>query len=537
MYHLAKELCNKGVDVSIFAFQNKAPVPEHSFERALPDSVEVYDAFLYDKDDTEGFGVNIIAEYINRKAPDVVVIYNDLIITSKLLRALEKGAESMPDLKKITVVPYLDIVYKNMNMNMLEYIFKRSRDVIVFSNIWKTCLEDCMHDNDTVRLHVLPHGVSQDNVFPVDKVVARKYFGISPDDFVILNLNRNQPRKRLDVMIKAFVEFMTTRLGQQIKIVVGTEIRGHWNIDDLLRSEANYRKISFDELRKHVVFVETPQMMSDYDVNVLYNVADVGINTCDGEGFGLCNFEQASVGVPQIVSDVGGLRDIFQASDSIKITPITSLYNASNTVGGEAEICSSADFNVAMAIYYENKALVAMHGSMAMKRILRDFKWDDIADKMIDILNTSIKIDAPIIPENIDIEKMARLKKKIIILTDDDVIDSPVPYPAPAPTEVPVVPVPAEVVPVPVPVTGTLPVLTPVPIVDTYANTIVFKNLNSIGVNPEAPSPRHIPIPETILPVVPSQIDFQGLNMQALLELSEKLSAVLAMVGKIGVPE
>jgi len=32
-------------------------------------------------------------------------------------------------------------------------------------------------------------------------------------------------------------------------------------------------------------------MLSDFDINVLYNVADLGINTADGEGFGLCNFE------------------------------------------------------------------------------------------------------------------------------------------------------------------------------------------------------------------------------------------------------
>lgn len=32
--------------------------------------------------------------------------------------------------------------------------------------------------------------------------------------------------------------------------------------------------------------------MNDFDINVLYNVADVGINSADGEGFGLCNFEQ-----------------------------------------------------------------------------------------------------------------------------------------------------------------------------------------------------------------------------------------------------
>ena len=46
----------------------------------------------------------------------------------------------------------------------------------------------------------------------------------------------------------------------------------------------------------------------------MYNVGDIGINTCDGEGFGLCNFEQAGVGVPQIVPKVGGFLDFMQKS-------------------------------------------------------------------------------------------------------------------------------------------------------------------------------------------------------------------------------
>jgi hypothetical protein len=39
----------------------------------------------------------------------------------------------------------------------------------------------------------------------------------------------------------------------------------------------------------------------DEDINMFYNVADVGVNSADGEGWGLCNFEQMGVGVPQVV--------------------------------------------------------------------------------------------------------------------------------------------------------------------------------------------------------------------------------------------
>ena len=49
-------------------------------------------------------------------------------------------------------------------------------------------------------------------------------------------------------------------------------------------------------------------ILSDEAVNGLYNAADIGINTADGEGFGLCQLEHLYTGAPQVVTDVGSYR-------------------------------------------------------------------------------------------------------------------------------------------------------------------------------------------------------------------------------------
>jgi glycogen synthase len=51
-----------------------------------------------------------------------------------------------------------------------------------------------------------------------------------------------------------------------------------------------------------------PNVIGDEGINQLHNVADVGINTSDGEGFGLCQLEHMYTGAPQIVTDVGTYR-------------------------------------------------------------------------------------------------------------------------------------------------------------------------------------------------------------------------------------
>jgi len=62
-------------------------------------------------------------------------------------------------------------------------------------------------------------------------------------------------------------------------------------------------------------------VFKDDDINVFYNLADVGVNSADGEGWGLCNFEQMGVGVPQVVPDIGGFKEFITSSNSIIVKP------------------------------------------------------------------------------------------------------------------------------------------------------------------------------------------------------------------------
>jgi hypothetical protein len=55
-------------------------------------------------------------------------------------------------------------------------------------------------------------------------------------------------------------------------------------------------------------------------MNQLYNIADIGLNTSDGEGYGLCQLEHMYTGAPQVVTDVGSYST-FLTSDVCEIIP------------------------------------------------------------------------------------------------------------------------------------------------------------------------------------------------------------------------
>jgi D-inositol-3-phosphate glycosyltransferase len=307
VYNLAKGLA--GIDdmsVFIFGFQRQDTTKEHEEERKLPSNVEVFDAMGVDKKDANGFGMNVIQDYIKKVEPDVVILYNDIIIVSAFIKILEKMDVG------IKVVPYLDLVYNNHNLDILNFIASSVKEIIFFTEDWQGSFMKSIDEKNRghLKTYVLEHGVCPATNYPVNKSVARAMYGMSEDDFMILNLNRNQPRKRWDVMISSFIAFLAENKEDipKIKLIIGTNMKGYWDLNDIIKGKCQEHGMNHDDIMGCFVQIKNPQKLSDKDINTLYNVADVGINTCDGEGFGLCNFEQAFIGIPQIVPNLGGFK-------------------------------------------------------------------------------------------------------------------------------------------------------------------------------------------------------------------------------------
>jgi glycosyltransferase involved in cell wall biosynthesis len=396
MYELCYEL-SKYTDIKlyIFAFQNFFKNENHKRERSLDESVEIYDAYENESPKGKGFGESLIQDYIMKTDPDIIIIYNDLVVITSLLKKIKEIQHTTPP--KYKIVPYIDLVYKNEKNNLIKVINDNVDGGIMFTEYWKRCITK---QGFTKPLDVLEHGFNSSNYYKIPKKVARIFLGIDQDAFVIVNLNRNQPRKRWDLCIMAYVKFISKRLHENIKLLIGTSTNGGWDLLDVMISECRKNDIKFDDFKKHIILIQNPQKISDNEVNIMYNVGDVGINTCDGEGFGLCNFEQAGVGVPQIVPGIGGFLDYFTNDNAIVIQPKWSYYcdNSRDFVSGEAEVCSVDDYISAMDFYYTNRSLLEKHGAKAREDILSKYKWPVLAEKFHNVICKHVVIceDEPV---------------------------------------------------------------------------------------------------------------------------------------------
>lgn len=397
VYELSKELAKyDDIKLYIWGFQNFYDDKDHIKERELSPNVEIYDAYKNEEPKNKGFGEKNFVDYVKELVPDIVIVYNDLIVISTLLKNIS-GIEG----RKFKVIPYIDIVYKNEKQALIEFICSNSDGGIAFTDHWKKCL---IEQNFNKPLWTVEHGFNKSQYFPIPKHIARKYFDLNQDDFIILNLNRNQPRKRWDHCIMAYVKFISKHINEKIKLLVMTTIEGSWNIAELLKYEGLKYGLSIEQLKNHFIFIQNPQKLRDYDINIMYNAANIGFNTCDGEGFGLCNFEQAGVGVPQVVPELGGFKDFFNENNSIMVKPVTSIYGdtSKDAVGGEMELCSIDDYVSALERYYGDRDLIVSHGKQARLDVVK-YTWEDKAKKFHEAIIESTKDLYPDIKESSDI--------------------------------------------------------------------------------------------------------------------------------------
>lgn len=392
VYELSKALSEqyKDVELYIFGFQNFYKKEDHENERKLPNVKEIYDAYANEEPKVKGFGEKLIQDYVEKVKPDLVIIYNDLVVITNLMKKLN---EKQP--RPFKLMAYIDIVYKNEKNNMIKAINESIDAGIMFTSHWKDAI---VEQGFTKPLYILEHGFNAESFYPIPKKVARKFYNIPENDFVIVNLNRNQPRKRWDLCIMSFVKFISKRLDDNIKLLIATSLNGAWDLIDLMTSECRKNKITFDDLKKHLIIIQNPQQVTDREVNILYNVGDIGLNTCDGEGFGLCNFEQAGVGIPQVVPKVGGFIDFLTKDSSILIQPKWSYYtdHSRDFVSGEAEVCDIDDFVNAFEHYYKHRDVVTQHGVQCRRNIVDKYSWHKISKKFYDII-CDATIDMPIV--------------------------------------------------------------------------------------------------------------------------------------------
>jgi hypothetical protein len=239
----------------------------------------------------------------------------------------------------------------------------------------------------------LSHGYTK-NILPMNKNLAKKKLGISEDTFVFFSGSKNQPRKRLDIIVRAFVDFLKVHNekvhNEKVLLMFNCGlIDSGWNLKNLYIRLCKENNIQ--NMEKYIYFCSSninDSNKNDDELTVIYNACDVGSTTSTGESFGLIPFEQSALGVPQIIPNWGGIIEAIKygcikvETNDFYVYPVIL-----QSANGEALTVYYKDVRDAMERYYTDRVLHKHHAGEVIKNI-ENYDWETVANELISFIST-----------------------------------------------------------------------------------------------------------------------------------------------------
>jgi len=273
------------------------------------------------------------------------------------------------------IIAYSPVDALPVNRKWIEPIDKTGTKLVTYTRFAKEGIQEALN----IPVEIIGHGVDTDQFYPVED--ARDFIqNLTNDGFVIQNVNRNQPRKRLDLFFLAAKRWLNTKSKDDRDNIfiyyhgaindIGwniPDLAGRWKIDDriVITDQHNFTPASGVEI--------------EY-LSRIYSSADLHVVTSMGEGFGLSPMESAACGVAQIVPEHSACKEIWKDVGSlIHVERSEVLSGGINTEGGVI----SVDHLVELFEYYytHRDELKAMSKRCYELSQSKQYSWEHVTEK------------------------------------------------------------------------------------------------------------------------------------------------------------
>jgi glycosyltransferase involved in cell wall biosynthesis len=333
--------------------------------------------------DGTGFGFNKLPSLVNNVKPDIIILLNDSAIISGWLQKIQNECTH-----KCVIIPYLCTEYTGVRDSDVELYNATTNGMLAMATFTLTEIIDKGYKHNTLRLS---HGCSK-GIKKIDKSYAKSLLGINPETFVFFSGSKNQPRKRLDIIIRAFVNFLKKHNEEYVVLMMNCGLVDMgWNIKELYDRLCKENNITNKDRHLYLCSNNIKDAnKSDDELTVIYNACDVGITTSTGESFGLVPFEQAALGVPQIIPNFSGIIEaITQGSINLAAHDYYVYPVVLQSACGEGQVVNHVNVTEAMEMYYTKKDVYQLHQRLIINNVL-NFTWENISIELIKFIETLI---------------------------------------------------------------------------------------------------------------------------------------------------
>jgi glycosyltransferase involved in cell wall biosynthesis len=379
IYNLIKQLSVlPWIEIVHFATQKIISV-NGELGRKYPENVKVIDASALEKDKQGGFALSELANTIQNEKPNIVFMYNDLSVICAYIENIRKVIEN----RTFKIWTYVDLTYLAPPQTMIDVLNRDVERIFCFTKEWKNVIKS---HGITRPVDVMNHGIDFKMFRSVPRDMARQSLGLPKDVFLFTSLNKNIPRKRLDLLVMSFVKLIIRFPIKPLFLLVVADKGEHggYQLFDIFARELKLNNASTDMFGNRLLITSKDACYRDEDINLLYNSGDVGVSCAEGEGFGLCTFEQMALGVPQIVPTILGYNEYCTNDNSIMIKPKMRYYlpQSHHSVIGEAQMVDPEDVSKAMERYVFDEDLRKLHGQRGKDKI-STYTWENCVSILI----------------------------------------------------------------------------------------------------------------------------------------------------------
>jgi len=337
----AKRLVQKGCDVNIF-FLTQSREARH-----LKSSGRMH--FYYF---TSSFFIPNLRAFVTFFAhdhPDVIHINFAWFGT---LAIFKKWVSKTPFIYTSHGLPQpwleLSLLYKiayTVEHNLLRFVASQSSIVVAVSNYVKEMLKK----RYGIDSEVIYHGIDADRFEPENKAESKRRLGYKETDFIVLFVGKLHPVKDPLTLVRSIYRVVKTNPNVHLVMIGAGEL---------------YHEVENEVLGLNLLnHVKLLGEVNDVKLRIWYSAADLFVLTSVSEAFGMTLLEAMASGLPVIASNSGACPEVVGNAGII--------FDQGDHVSLAREIITLSS----------NEELLKILRIKSLKRVRKDFSWDDKVDK------------------------------------------------------------------------------------------------------------------------------------------------------------
>lgn len=327
------------------------------------------------------YGLDRLTELLHSDRPDVLFLLNDAWVLSYYLDQIKK---TCGDMTLPRIVTYFPVDAEGHNL-----MWYRDFDIVnrafTYTEFGKKVVLDVLPE---MKLEIMPHGVNQVDFYRTNESHMQSKIDLFGNDiikkmgnlekmFIVLNANRNQPRKKLDITMEGFSLFAKDK-PKEVRLCMHSGLTDSYiNLGYIAQRYGISDRMVLTNQNNGVPKVKVSKL------NKIYNACDIGINTSLGEGWGLVNMEHAVTGAAQIVPNHSACAEVFDDCGLLMDAPTKWTFENSQTIG---RLVSPDEVANKLEIIYTNPKLREELAEKARSKFLQpEYQWDNIAEEWLKV--------------------------------------------------------------------------------------------------------------------------------------------------------